>query len=227
MRRYWLHLELAVPDDSASADLLRLFSVIESATRDLGIYLERFVEFQAEPRVCDAGDPVGRFLVSLLEARRALENRWGRWIPLPVLIEALQVRLDAKVEMDLVELVTSPSQVLELLSTFEPPEVICQVITELPLTTESCQRPDSLLEVKIRSRGDVWCIHKSDQDNWPSNPHAHNYETHEKLDLRTGEVYYPAQRSHAKPVRRIDRDILKQRFYPAVKSLIPPEWLVD
>lgn len=53
--------------------------------------------------------------------------------------------------------------------------------------------PDGALkrldEQTIKSKGEIWVIHKYDKDPLPSNPHAHNEETGQKLDLRNGDLY--------------------------------------
>jgi len=53
---------------------------------------------------------------------------------------------------------------------------------------------DEISKAQIKSNGEVWTIHKSDKDNWPSNPHAHNYEKQYKLNLSTGELYRNKER---------------------------------
>jgi hypothetical protein len=50
--------------------------------------------------------------------------------------------------------------------------------------------PGRMDEETIRSNGEVWRIHKNDQDPFPSNPHAHNLQSGYKLHLGTGMLYY-------------------------------------
>lgn len=51
-----------------------------------------------------------------------------------------------------------------------------------------------MLERTIKSNG-IWRVHKSDADTiFPSNFHAVNIETGEKLDLYTGEVFNPVSK---------------------------------
>lgn len=35
----------------------------------------------------------------------------------------------------------------------------------------------------------IWVLHKNDVDPWPSECHAHNYQSSEVIDLETGEVF--------------------------------------
>lgn len=41
----------------------------------------------------------------------------------------------------------------------------------------------------VKVKGEVWKVHKNDPDPFPSSPHAHNYDTGEKLHLGTGDIY--------------------------------------
>lgn len=45
-------------------------------------------------------------------------------------------------------------------------------------------------EITIKKDGQIWRIHKNDNDPFPSNPHAHNVESGLKLDLSNGKLYY-------------------------------------
>lgn len=47
----------------------------------------------------------------------------------------------------------------------------------------------SLYEQIVKSKGEIWDVHKYDSDPLPSNPHAHNKETGHKLHLGNGELY--------------------------------------
>jgi hypothetical protein len=41
----------------------------------------------------------------------------------------------------------------------------------------------------IKSKGDIWYIHKNDKDYFPSSPHAHNYKDHVVLHLGNGNLF--------------------------------------
>lgn len=57
----------------------------------------------------------------------------------------------------------------------------------------------------VKASGNVWVIHRYDPDPFPSRPHAHNQQTGEKLDLRTGNIFDPSSR---RPKGRLrDRDL--------------------
>jgi hypothetical protein len=41
----------------------------------------------------------------------------------------------------------------------------------------------------IKSKGEIWYIHKNDNDYFPSIPHAHNYDWHMVLHLGNGNLF--------------------------------------
>lgn len=48
-------------------------------------------------------------------------------------------------------------------------------------------------KVRVKVNGSIWIIHKNDADPFPSNPHAHNAEFNQKLDLSNGNCYKKRQ----------------------------------
>jgi hypothetical protein len=60
--------------------------------------------------------------------------------------------------------------------------------------------------------GRQWRKHKTDGDRWPSDPHAVDIVTGEKLDLTTGEYYDPRTR------QRVGR-LSKKQFRLVLKKL--------
>lgn len=67
-------------------------------------------------------------------------------------------------------------------------------LDKIKLEGDDCIFPDNLpknlYEAQIKSKGQIWVIHKNDQDPFPSDPHAHDYETGLKLDLSNGNLYH-------------------------------------
>jgi hypothetical protein len=67
------------------------------------------------------------------------------------------------------------------------------VLGEIELFGEECIYPKgiptNLYEKQIKVKGQKWELHKNDDDPFPSDPHAHNYETGLKLDLSNGNLY--------------------------------------
>jgi len=67
------------------------------------------------------------------------------------------------------------------------------VLGSIQLIGEDCVFPDGLArsvnEKEVKVKGQNWSIHKNDADPFPSDPHAHDYETGLKLDLTNGNLY--------------------------------------
>lgn len=68
-----------------------------------------------------------------------------------------------------------------------------EVIGEIELSDDECIYPENsrrnIFEKRVKAKGQIWELHKNDADPFPSNPHAHNYETGLKLDLSNGNLY--------------------------------------
>jgi hypothetical protein len=71
------------------------------------------------------------------------------------------------------------------------PMIIAEVELEYSPIPDGC--PRRLDEVTIKGDGQVWRIHKSDVDPFPSDPHAHNPESGLKLDLSNGDLFLGSQ----------------------------------
>ncbi|MGH8322062.1 MAG: hypothetical protein ACRESX_00115 [Gammaproteobacteria bacterium] len=78
-----------------------------------------------------------------------------------------------------------------------------------------------LLEETIKRDGQIWRVHKSDADLFPSNPHAHNIESGLTLCLSTGKLYM--QRTDTgKSISKKDLEFVRL----ALKRIAPPPLLV-
>lgn len=62
--------------------------------------------------------------------------------------------------------------------------------------------PRKLEEVRLKSQGEIWDIHKNDADPFPSNPHAHNIQTGLKLDLSNGDLYRKRKKLDERVVKK-------------------------
>jgi hypothetical protein len=73
---------------------------------------------------------------------------------------------------------------------------------------------DSIIKGIIKLKGEVWEVHKHDKDEFPSNPHAHNYEYGLKLHLGTGVLY--KKKNMVGSIRKKDllklRNLIEQKF---------------
>lgn len=67
-------------------------------------------------------------------------------------------------------------------------EIVDEVeLDHSPIPSGCLRRLD---EITIKKDGQIWRIHKNDDDPFPSNPHAHSIESRLKLDLSNGRLYY-------------------------------------
>ena len=91
--------------------------------------------------------------------------------------------------IELLEKKISSDQMIELLKdyNFSKPEIIGTV--ELEESILPVGIPKLLTEQTIKVKGEIWVVHKNDADQFPSAPHAHNYESGVSLDLGTGEIF--------------------------------------
>jgi hypothetical protein len=71
------------------------------------------------------------------------------------------------------------------------PQVLIEITLDEPAIPAGAQR--RLEERTVKAAGEVWRVHKSDADPFPSNPHAHNLESGLKLHLGTGELFLKRQ----------------------------------
>jgi hypothetical protein len=88
------------------------------------------------------------------------------------------------------------------------PEVVEEIILDGSLIPT--ETPQHIREVTVRSKGEVWRIHKNDADPWPSNPHAHNLETGLKLHLGTGELFHK-RRNTGKKISNNNLEIIRSK----------------
>ena len=93
--------------------------------------------------------------------------------------------------MDLLDQDLSVEKMVEVLRDFDfqkyHPELLGQIELEESVIPQGT--PRLLTEITVRSKGEVWRIHKNDPDPFPSNPHAENYDAGLKLDLSNGRLY--------------------------------------
>lgn len=68
------------------------------------------------------------------------------------------------------------------------------------------------IKERRKEKGEIWEIHKNDKDPFPSNPHAHNIETGEKLDLNNGNIYDSRTGNVIRKMKNKDLESLKSKF---------------
>ncbi len=100
---------------------------------------------------------------------------------------------------------------------------ICEITIEESILPEWFD--DSLIKANIKFKGDKWVIHKNDKDNFPSNPHAHNYATNSKLHLGNGQLF--SGKILSGQIKRKDLIMLRQLIQQRVESLNLPELKIN
>jgi hypothetical protein len=121
-----------------------------------------------------------------------LEERCGCEIDRDELKAVAVALLGAESEIMLVyQVLPTADELVELLSADAQAGRLAGPLQEIRLDEsliplELLSRVD---EQTIKSGGEIWRIHKSDADSFPSNPHAHNIQTGLKLHLGTGELF--------------------------------------
>lgn len=100
--------------------------------------------------------------------------------------------------------------------TFLKPEVIGEIELEESILPEGT--PKLLTEQTIKVKGEIWVIHKSDADPFPSTPHAHNYASGVSLHLGTGEFFKKRESRGYLDCKKLNiiRDKVKQHALPAL-----------
>lgn len=75
-----------------------------------------------------------------------------------------------------------------------------EILSECELTEGVLPEGISLLlnEKTVKVKGEVWRMHQNDADPWPSNPHAHNYQSGIVANLQTGELFDTNRKSVGK-----------------------------
>ena len=96
-----------------------------------------------------------------------------------------------------------------------------KVLGEIELFGDDCIYPKgipaNLYEKQVKVKGQKWELHKYDEDPFPSNPHAHNYETGLKLDLSNGKLYKKKEEKDSIKKRVLEK--IRQKFINSGHSM--------
>jgi hypothetical protein len=79
--------------------------------------------------------------------------------------------------------------------------------------------------VLVKVEGEIWQIHLYDKDPFPSNPHAHNFETNLKLHLGNGKLFN--KRQLVGRVAKKDLPLIRERINIEFKVIVLPELCVE
>lgn len=74
-------------------------------------------------------------------------------------------------------------------------------------------------KIRIKSKGQIWVIHKYDADPFPSNPHAHDLINNIKLDLSNGKCY--RIKEHIYTIKRKDLLLIRKKIQNETSILLP------
>jgi hypothetical protein len=134
--------------------------------------------------------------------------------------DALVALLEIENPVDLLDHDWTANEIVDTLRNFNfaslSPEVLAVATLEASIIPNGV--PRRLDEVKLKVRGEVWYIHKTDSDPFPSVPHAHNYDSGHTMDLGTGELYLGRRL-----VGKISgRDLIDFRQRPELRDLQLP-----
>ena len=95
--------------------------------------------------------------------------------------------LDMEDQITVMDAKLSVEQMESALKQYSPPELLGEIELEDSIIPDGVQV--YLREATAKHQGEVWQVHRSDADPFPSNPHAHCLEQGLKLHLGTGELY--------------------------------------
>ncbi len=123
--------------------------------------------------------------------------------------------------MELLNMEWTPESIVERLQDYNfkrlHPETVDRVQLDESIIPDGGTR--LLTEQRIRQDGEIWVIHKNDADPFPSDPHAHNYQSGHSLHLGNGDLFL--RRNLVGRIRR--KLLLELRGRIQVESLPPLE----
>lgn len=140
-------------------------------------------------------DEISGLINSFIEeggtAARILAARSGLAIELVHVENALVEVCAVNEPTDLLESRLTRDQILSLLASFDFRPYFPVLLAEVAFRNSIIPAgvPVRLEEQTVRRHGQVWRVHWTDADSFPSNPHAHNLDSGLKLHLGTGELF--------------------------------------
>lgn len=123
------------------------------------------------------------------EAFTTIQNKGFKFIDEPLIWQILVYQLEhCEIPTEVIHHNLSTSEIVSFVETYFRKNGL--PINAIEFSGSILLREiDSFKKAEIKFKGSIWTIHKNDQDTFPSNPHAHNYEEHFKLHLGTGKLY--------------------------------------
>ena len=188
---------------------------------DLADWLEAESQLKAEPDVRAAAQSVRltAFIQEFLASRFLLQSRFNIDTTYNEIQEALQDICRVEREVDLSYKQLSAERIAEIVAAYPLGGLRTTVveslnISDIPLPEGAC----SLFTEEIKKlKGDVWEIHKGDQDTFPFPVHGHLEGTALKIDFRDGQIY--KKRTSLAQMRKKDLLELRSRFKTPLPAL--------
>jgi hypothetical protein len=156
---------------------------------------------------------IGAFLEAAMSASDSLAKLTGIPLEYAHIEDALMEVLGTESPVDLLTQDLTSDAIVSLLDKYNFRRLLPELIEEIRVERSIIPQKGTqrrLTEVTIRSKGEIWRVHRNDADPWPSNPHAHNLESGLKLHLGTGELFLRRQ-SVGKRIRKKDLEIIRSK----------------
>ena len=164
---------------------------------------------------------VNSYIKASCEAKNLLQDASSVKLTSYDIQQGLMDVLQIEDEYELLERDFGSSDIVKLLKGYDfkkyHPEKLMDIVVGKTIIPDGTER--SLLEAQIKHKGEKWTIYKNDADPFPSNPHAHNYESNLKLHLGNGALYL-----RRKLVNQMPKKTLKSlRIKISIRNIILPE----
>src|SRR5208282_5509906 len=139
----------------------------------------------------DPTEKLHKFVWALEETAARLRKRLGIELSAEDVEKALALKQGIEESVELLDHACTTDEMFELLRDFNfellEPEALETVNLKESILPSNI--PTALYEEKVKHRGEVWIIRRTDSDPLPSSPHAHNDRQGIKMDLGTGDLY--------------------------------------
>jgi hypothetical protein len=142
----------------------------------------------------DKAEEINRFFREAEHAKERLSQMLGTPLSIGDIEDGLVVVEGLENGYDLLDKEWTADSIIQRLHGFDfsvlhkpGPSVLCVVELDSSLIPDGV--PKALNEKIVKQFGCIWEIHKYDDDPFPSNPHAHNYDSGLKLSLADGGLY--------------------------------------
>lgn len=139
----------------------------------------------------ETSDLINSFIVEGETAARVLAARRALPIELVHVENALVETLSLSEPTDLLDFELTRHEIVSVLSAFDFRAYFPVLLAEIAFRNSiiPASVPTHCQEQTVRRHGEVWRVHRTDSNSFPSNPHAHNLDSGLKLHLGTGQLF--------------------------------------